>query len=214
MGRSVYPQRANVRGDDGFKNLCFAAVAQDIWEPEEDSLLGCRRQLAGGICVYWRAGNWKIPLAAVQMPDYVKPRRFRTVTRTRSPSGQDVRENLSPHAMNDYEGLLRLTPVSPPSASPTVCRHCSPCPVPAGSGHPMHELVWAGISTQWFRPRQATTITSGIERMGSRNPRHWTCAIQGSCSEYDCQTVKTPRRCKPVAACNCRGRGTWSSIRA
>ena len=58
----------------GFKTFGFGGGREDVWEPEEDILLGARGQVAGGRALQRRPSSSTNPLGAVQMGlIYVNP---------------------------------------------------------------------------------------------------------------------------------------------
>ncbi|MFJ5697021.1 catalase/peroxidase HPI [Arthrobacter sp. NPDC093139] len=187
----------------GFKTFGFGFGREDIWEPEEvfwgpeDTWLGDER--------YSAPGDFKSPLAAVQMGlIYVNPE---------GPQGNpdplaaahDIRETFRRMAMNDEEtvALIAGGHTFGKTHGAVTAEHLGPEPEAA----PLEQLGFGWKNSAGTGNGQYT-LTSGLEGAWTKEPTKWDNGFYENLFEYDWELTESPAGAKQFKPTNPEAQGT------
>jgi catalase-peroxidase len=187
----------------GFKTFGFGFGREDIWEPEEvfwgpeDTWLGDER--------YSAPGDFKSPLAAVQMGlIYVNPE---------GPQGNpdplaaahDIRETFRRMAMNDEEtvALIAGGHTFGKTHGAVTAENLGPEPEAA----PLEQLGFGWKNSAGTGNGQYT-LTSGLEGAWTKEPTRWDNGFYENLFEYDWELTESPAGAKQFKPTNPEAQGT------
>jgi catalase-peroxidase len=187
----------------GFKTFGFGFGREDIWEPEEvfwgpeDTWLGDER--------YSAPGDFKSPLAAVQMGlIYVNPE---------GPQGNpdplaaahDIRETFRRMAMNDEEtvALIAGGHTFGKTHGAVTAENLGPEPEAA----PLEQLGFGWKNSAGTGNGQYT-LTSGLEGAWTKEPTKWDNGFYENLFEYDWELTESPAGAKQFKPTNPEAQGT------